>query len=194
MAADTSGRIYVADGRNNAVRAGSVLREAKLPKTHGATGVFAAELATFPAPNIESRRGSAAGDHALQIAFARELASGAVMVTSGTARIVDPPTISGDAMSLNLAGVGDAQAVTLTFVELIDASGRPMPDTTLRIGFLLGDSNRDSLVNAADVMQVRNRSGKAVNITNFSSDVNADGSINGADSLIVRAASGRSAP
>jgi hypothetical protein len=97
-------------------------------------------------------------------------------------------------MTVNLTGVTNAQTVTLTFSQLTDTAGRAMPDTSFRVSFLLGDSNGDALVNAADAMQVRSRSGQSIDGRSFSSDVNVDGSVNTADSVIVRAASGSFAP
>jgi hypothetical protein len=65
-----------------------------------------------------------------------------------------------------------------------------MPDTTVQASILAGDTNGDRVVNSGDALQTRNRSGQAVDATNFRSDVNADGFVNSGDTVIVRARSG----
>ena len=194
VAVDTEGRIYVSDVGHNVIRVGSVLRQAASTKTHGAAGVFERELAVFGRPGLEARIGAGAShsDHSIVVAFARDLASGSAAVTSGSGAIVAAPSISSDTMTIDLTGVVDAQTLTLTLSDLIDTTGRAMPETTLRVSFLFGDANGDAAVNSADVIQLRNRFGHAIDNTNFPFDVNVDGSINAADSTIVRAASGKS--
>lgn len=59
---------------------------------------------------------------------------------------------------------------------------------------LLGDTNSDRFVNAGDALQTRNRSGQAVDATNFRSDVNVDGFLNSGDTTVVRSRSGTALP
>ena len=49
------------------------------------------------------------------------------------------------------------------------------------MSILIGDTNANGTVNAADVAQTKARLGQTVDATNFRSDVNANGSINAAD-------------
>jgi hypothetical protein len=80
-----------------------------------------------------------------------------------------------------VTGVADAQTIALSLTGLTDTAGRTMLDTSLRIGFLLGDAAGDSFVNVGDTIVVRSRSGQAADVTKFNSDINADGSINSTD-------------
>ena len=94
--------------------------------------------------------------------------------------------------TVNLAGVANAQTLGLTLPNL--SSGTSTVSVTLRIKFLLGDTNGDGVVNSGDTTQTRNRSGQATDVTNFRSDVNADGFINSGDTTAVRSRSGTFLP
>jgi hypothetical protein len=50
------------------------------------------------------------------------------------------------------------------------------------------------VVNSADALQTRNRSGQTTDATNFRSDLNIDGAINRGDALVVRSRSGNFIP
>ena len=81
------------------------------------------------------------------------------------------------------------QRVTLT------NSKRLLPGVcNCTLNLLIGDTNNNSVVNAADVAQTKSRVGQAVNATNFRSDINANGSINAADTAIIKSNSGTSLP
>jgi hypothetical protein len=82
-------------------------------------------------------------------------------------------------MTLRLVGVNNGTATN---------------DVSVPIGVLLGDTNWNGVVNAADVAQTKSRLGQTVDGTNFRSDVNANGSINAADTAIVKQNSGISLP
>jgi hypothetical protein len=62
------------------------------------------------------------------------------------------------------------------------------------MGLLIGDTNGNRTVNAADVAQTKARLGQAVDGTNFRSDVNVNNSINAADSAIIKGHLGTSIP
>ena len=62
------------------------------------------------------------------------------------------------------------------------------------MSILVGDTNANGTVNAADVAQTKGRLGQSVGATSFRSDVNANGSINAADTAIVKQNSGTSLP
>jgi hypothetical protein len=65
-------------------------------------------------------------------------------------------------------------------------------ELTLPMSVLIGDSNADAIVNAADALQTRSRAGEAVTAANFRSDVNVDAVINSGDVISVRSRSGSS--
>jgi hypothetical protein len=62
------------------------------------------------------------------------------------------------------------------------------------MSLLIGDTNANRTVNAADVAQTKARLGQAVGAANFRSDVNVNGAINAADTAIVKQHSGTSLP
>ncbi len=62
------------------------------------------------------------------------------------------------------------------------------------MGVLVGDTNGNGTVNAADVAQTKGRVGQTVDATSFRSDVNANGSIDAADAAIIKQNSGASLP
>ncbi len=172
--ASSAASIYVVDTFNNNVRAGT-------QQPFGALGV-------------ESRTGGAGGNHALAITLSNAVVSGNASVTSGIGTVSGAPTFSGNTMTVNLTGVANAQRVTVNLSNVTDNSAQVLPDTSVTLGFLLGDTNGDGVVNSADATITRNRSGQATDATNVRSDYNIDGFINAADSTIVRARSGDSIP
>jgi hypothetical protein len=97
-------------------------------------------------------------------------------------------------MTVNLTGVGDAQTVMLMLSNVTDSSSRVLPDTTVRVSMLLGDTNGTGAVNASDVSQTKARVGQTINATNFRSDVNANGTINATDASLVKANAGHALP
>jgi hypothetical protein len=62
------------------------------------------------------------------------------------------------------------------------------------MGVLVGDTNGNGTVNAADVAQTKSRLGQTVGAANFRSDVNANGGIDAADVAIIKQNSGTSLP
>jgi hypothetical protein len=64
----------------------------------------------------------------------------------------------------------------------------------VKIGYLVGDTNRDGVVNVGNTVQVRNHAGETVGSSNFQYDLNLDGAINVGDTVIVRSLSGTALP
>jgi fibronectin-binding autotransporter adhesin len=154
-------------------------------KAHGSVGAFDIAL-----PAVECRRSN--GQHTLVFTFSNTIASATASVVAGTATLSESAVISGNTVTLNLTGVPDAQQVEVKLAGVTDVFSQTLPDTTVALRVLQGDTNGDATVNAGDSLQTRGRSGQPVDATNFRSDVNTDGALNSGDSLIVRAAAGRS--
>jgi hypothetical protein len=64
----------------------------------------------------------------------------------------------------------------------------------VNIGFLVGDTNANRLVNSTDTSQVQAQSGQPVTSVNFRRDVNANGLINSTDTSLVQSKSGHGVP
>jgi hypothetical protein len=160
-------------------------------KTHGSVGSsFDVDLPFAGQPGVESRSGGGTGAHAIVLALSNNVATAQATVTSGAASLSGQPVIVGNTVQLNLTNVADAQTVTLTLTGVSDTFGQTMPSTSVTASFLLGDTNGDRVVNAADALQTRGRSGQATDAGNFRSDVNTDGGVNAGDTAVVRARSG----
>jgi len=74
------------------------------------------------------------------------------------------------------------------------AAAAPATDFTIPMSILIGDTNANATVNAADVAQTKSRLGHTVDATNFRSDVIANGSINDGDVAIIKANLGTGLP
>ncbi len=134
------------------------------------------------------------GNHTLVFTFSNTLVGGNASVTNGTGTVAGSPTFAGNTMTVNLAGVTNAQLLTLTLSNVTDSFGQTYPNTAFGASFLAGDTNGDGFVNVGDSLQTRNRSGQGTDSTNFRSDVNLDGAVNSGDTLLIRARSGTSVP
>jgi dockerin type I repeat protein len=97
-------------------------------------------------------------------------------------------------MTVNLTGVTNAQRTTLTLHNMKDVANQLLPDTTVTVGFLLGDTTGNGSVVSSDISQTKLQSGHPVTAANFRTDVNANGSINGTDVSLVKLNSGTGLP
>ena len=113
------------------------------------------------------------------------ITSGTAMVTAGTAT-VGAPTFSGNTMTVPLTGVTNAQVITLTVSNVNGQGG----SANVNVGFLIGDTNGDGLVNNSDISQTKAQSGATVGAGNFREDVTKDGLINNSDISLVKSKSG----
>jgi len=149
---------------------------------------------------VPGNTGDAGVDYKLIFTFVNTLTSvGAASVTNH-----DPTsgggTISSNATGsdthqyiVNLTGVTNAQYITVTLSNTLDAANN-MGDVSLQMGVLLGDATADGSVNSADIGQTKSQSGHAVTSSNFREDVTVDGSINSADIGLVKSKSGTALP
>ena len=160
-------------------------------KTHGGAGTFDISLPISGQSGVECRSG---GDYTLVFTFSNRLSSGNAAVTGGTGTVSGNPTFSGRDMIVNVTGVTNVQILTVTLSNVTDVFNQVAANSSVNIGFLIGDTNGNRTVNAADVAQTKGRLGQTVDATNFHSDVNANGTINAADTAIVKQESGTSLP
>ena len=89
---------------------------------------------------------------------------------------------------MNLAGVPNAQNAAVS-LSIIDSLGNALPNNYFRLGFLLGDVNRDGIVNAADTAETKSTITTPTPISpiNATVDVKLDGKLTIADSAVVKA-------
>jgi len=164
-------------------------------KTHTGVGDFDVNLPLTGTRGVECRSGGATSDYKLVFTFPNNLTSvGSASVTSGTG------SVSSSAMgpnphqyTVNLTGVTNAQYVTVTLINVLDAADHA-GDVSATMGVLLGDTSADGVVNSADITQTRRQSGNVANSSNFREDVTLDGVVNSADITLVRRQSGSALP
>ncbi len=150
-------------------------------KTHAGAGTLDVNLPLTGPAGVECRNGGLGGDHTIVVTFANNVVSGSANVSSGVGSVAGSPTFSGNTMTVNLTGVGDAQTIALNLSNVTDEFSQVLANTAVSASFLLGDTNGDRVVNAGDALQTRNRAGQGADSTNFRSDVNLDGFLNSGD-------------
>ena len=155
-------------------------------KTHGPAGPFDVNLlATEP---VECR--ASGGEHTLVFTFTNYLVSGGASVSTGTATIAGSPTFSGRTMTVNLTGVADVQKIGVTLHNVTDRFSQVLPNTTVMVNMLVGDTTANRSVNASDVGQTKAASGFAATASNFRQDVTANGAISASDIALVKSRTG----
>jgi hypothetical protein len=154
-------------------------------RTHGA-GPLDLDLTPNTVAGIECR--NTGGVYQLVVQFPSAVTvSGATFSAMGS---VTGTSVSGSTVTVDLNMVTSPQSALLMLTGVSD--GTLSGDVPIAVNFLIGDTNGDGTVNAADALQTRGRSGQVAATTNFRSDVNTDGVINSADALAVRSRSGTS--
>ncbi|MGH8102684.1 MAG: dockerin type I domain-containing protein [Chthoniobacterales bacterium] len=154
-------------------------------KVCGGAGTFDISL-----PGIECRT----GDYSIVVTCSNNVVSGNAAVTSGVGTVSEPPVLSGNTMTINLTGVANVQTLTVTLSNVMDTFGQTLSDTGVTMSVLIGDTNGNGTVNAADVAQTKAQLGQAVTGSNFRTDVNANGTVNAADAALVKQHSGEGLP
>ena len=173
-------------------------------KTHGGAGAFDINLPLSGTNGVECRTGGGTNDYTIVATFAgnvtvtgspqAQLTMGAGCVGSGGV-CTGNVTVSGNIVTVPLTTVANVQNINVRINGVNSAgSDAPATDFNIPMGILVGDTNGNRTVNAADVAQTKGRLGQALNGTNFRSDVNANGSINAADTAIIKQNSGTSIP
>ena len=167
----------------------------KSRKIHGIAGPFSLPINTTATINdpltVESR--TIGAGHTIVFQFNRAISlPGTAIATDASSSQVGMATtsISGNDVVVTLSGIADNQRITLT---LSDVNG-PGFTTAVALGFLVGDVNDSSSVNASDISAVKARANKPVDTANYRFDLNASGVIDGTDVSAAKARSGRTIP
>ena len=102
------------------------------------------------APGIECRDTS--GNHTLVFTFSNPVVSGTATVTTQSGGSVSgSPTFAGKTMSVNLTGVTNAQQITVKLSGVTDAVAQVLPDKTVDMIVLAGDTTGNKAVNSSDI-------------------------------------------
>lgn len=166
------------------------LSSAASRKQHGSAGTFDINLPLSGPPGVECRN---SGNHILVFTFSNNVTSGSATIGNGVAAIVDT-TFSGNAMTIYLRNVADAQVVSVVLTNVTDEFSQVLPDTSLSVTMLMGDTNGSRGVNASDIAQTKAQVGHAVTASNFRTDVNTNGVINSTDGALVKSNLGSAPP
>lgn len=159
-------------------------------KFHGAVA-YDIPLPMTGEPGVECR--SSGGVHTIMVTFNNVVVSGNASVSSGTGS-AGTPTFAGNTMTFDLTGVSDVQKVTVTLGGVTGTSGQTLPNTSLSVNVLAGDTDGSKLVSAGDIGFVKANSGVPVGVGNFKADVVVSGTINASDIGLVKSRSGFSVP
>ena len=167
-------------------------------KTHGGAGDFDVALPLSGTPGIECRSGGATSDYTVVVTFGNNVTVNGnpqAQVTVGNGCVGTGGvcngnvSISGNAVTIPLTNVANAQTLNVTLNSVNGAS-----NVTIPMSVLVGDENANGAVNASDVSQTKARIGQTLDATNFRSDVNANGSINATDVGLIKANVGTGLP
>ncbi|MGH8101165.1 MAG: PKD domain-containing protein, partial [Chthoniobacterales bacterium] len=176
-------------------------------KTHGSAGDFNIDLLKPDGTaDIECRAQGSAYTIIYSFGSGSEFtvtgqASNATITNGGTVAGHGPGSAANQ-YSVTLTTVPNAQrhVVTLNGVPVhnnnISGNGgnATLNNVPAQFNLLVGDTNNNATVNAADISQTKAQSGNPVASSNFRQDVNANGAINGADISQVKAQSGTGLP
>jgi hypothetical protein len=196
--------VFNTGGRYCAQAAVPTVTSALSRKTHGGAGSFDVELPLTGTPGIECRSSGGTSDYTMVVTFSSNVTvtgNPQAQVTGGTGCVgsggvcTGNVSVSGAVVIVPLTNIANAQTINVRLNGVNNAAvDAPATDFTVPMSILIGDTNANGTVNAADVSQTKARIGQTVDATNFRSDVNANGSINAADNAIVKQNSGTSLP
>ena len=166
-------------------------------KRHGGAGDYDIDLPLTGAVGIECRSGGPGMDHQLVFFFPSPVTIETATVTSGTGNVtssavVAEPGGAGTQVTVNLAGVADAQRLAVKLSGVTDGNG--IGDFIIRVGVLLGDTTGNGVVSASDIGDAKAQSGQPLTTANFRTDVTANGSINASDMGVVKSRAGATLP
>jgi hypothetical protein len=166
-------------------------------KTHGANN-FDVPLPLTGTDGVEDRTTGGTNDYTMVVTFSTTVTvtgSPQAQLTMGTGCVgsggvcTGNVTVSGNVVTVPLTNIANAQNINVRINGVNGTNNFDVP-----MGVLIGDTNGNRTVNAADVAQTKARLGQTVDATNFRSDVNVNNSINAADSAIIKGHLGTSIP
>jgi DNA-binding beta-propeller fold protein YncE len=170
--------------------ASPVLLSAASRKVHGGAGTFDITLSSALAnPSTEPRIGPA---QQLVFTYDKPLSAATATVTEGTATA--STSIVGSTVVVNLAGVANAQYVTVTLSAVSSTDGGGGGTGVARVGYLAGDVSQNRIVTLSDLAQINAQLAQTVTAANFRKDVNASGSLSLTDMAITTVNLTRSLP
>jgi hypothetical protein len=166
-------------------------------KLHGAAPYALAVASGVPISGAVTVEPRAIGvGHTLVFQFAGAVTiPGAVQVRNAAnlpVGSVSVPVITGAAsneVSVTLTNIPDAQRLT---VSLFGVNGNL--NTSVSLGYLLGDVNNSRNTSSTDITAVKARAGQTVTPSNFHYDLNATGVVSAADIATVKAVGSRALP
>jgi hypothetical protein len=180
------------------------VQSASSRKTHGAAGTFDIPLPLTGSVGVECRTTGGTNDYMIVVTFGGNvivMGSPQAQVTLGTGCVgsagtcTGNVTVIGNTVTIPLTNIANAQTISVR-INGVNSAGADAPatDFTIPMSILIGDTNANGTVNAADVAQTKARLGHTVDATSFRSDVNANGTLNAGDIAIVKQNSGTSLP
>jgi hypothetical protein len=138
-------------------------------------------------------RSSPNNAYQIVLSYANPVTFFGAAVTYGGGMVTGASGNGTSTITLDLAGVINGQAITVTVYGLND--GFTTKDLPIRMVVLIGDvvgSGNTASVDASDIIAVKAQVGQPVTAANFRADVNASGSINASDIAAVKSKSGYS--
>jgi subtilisin-like proprotein convertase family protein len=152
-------------------------------KVHGGAGPLDLNLPLTGTPAVECRNGGASGNFQIVITFASPVTFTSAAVSSGIGS-VSSSSVNGNQVTINLAGVNNAQQIAITLSNVND--GRNSGSITIPMGVLTGDTTGDGIVNSSDLAQTKSQSGQPTTSNNFRLDVTANGTIDASDLALIK--------
>ena len=141
---------------------------------------------------IECRSGGPDNNYELIATFLNAVTFTSADVTSGTGSVASTVGNGTTVVTIDLAGVANAQRITVTLFDV--DNGKYTADVDLQMAVLTGDTNGDGLVDSSDIAQTKSQLGSAVTVSNFREDVTTNGFLNSGDIALVKSKSGTALP
>jgi hypothetical protein len=168
-------------------------------KTHGSAGDFDLPInviaGTEPVPGaapVECRVGT---NLELVVTFDRNVTAANAEINLGTASL-DTTTCSGNQVILDLSDVTNAQSLQIGLSDVQGEDGSVLANATMSLSILIGDTDGNGIVSAADMRVVRDDLGTSGGDSDFSprADCGTLGVVSARDMAIVRDNFGTSLP
>ncbi len=208
-------KIYVADTFNHEIRVGRPTNfntgvrplGAASRKSHGNAGRFSIDLPLAPALGIECRSGGQSGEYEVVVKFAQPITFDYADVVGGGGNVSETTvnrqnisrgqdstagTSAADQVTVNVAGVTNAQTVTIALFNVSD--GSDSGDVGIRMGVMVGDTSGNGKVNASDIAQIKSQASQTVTSSNFREDITTNGMIDASDVSLGKLNSGTALP